>query len=102
MLRLKRTLLGLALACAAALPAMAQGYPSRPVRLVVPFPPGNAADLTARVLAEEAQRRLNLSVVVENRAGGSGAIGAAGWLHAAGHLAVAGGGQPGADPQPAL
>ncbi|MGG5811331.1 Bug family tripartite tricarboxylate transporter substrate binding protein [Falsiroseomonas sp. CW058] len=75
MKRIKRTLLGLVLACAAAWPALAQPYPSRPVRMVVPFPPGNAADLTARVLAEEAQRRLNLSIVVENRAGGSGAIG---------------------------
>lgn len=75
MKRIRTALFGLALACAAALPALAQSYPTRPVRLVVPFPPGNAADLTARILAEEAQRRLNLSIVVENRAGGSGAIG---------------------------
>lgn len=75
MKRIRTALLGLALACGAALPALAQSYPTRPVRLVVPFPPGNAADLTARILAEEAQRRLNLSIVVENRAGGSGAIG---------------------------
>jgi tripartite-type tricarboxylate transporter receptor subunit TctC len=75
MIKLRTALMGLALACATALPAMAQSYPSRPVRLVVPFPPGNAADLTARMMAEEAQRRLNISLVVENRAGGSGAIG---------------------------
>ncbi len=73
--RLRRALAGLVLACAAILPAAAQPYPSRPVRFVVPFPPGNAADVTSRVLAEEAQRRLNLSVVVENRAGASGALG---------------------------
>jgi tripartite-type tricarboxylate transporter receptor subunit TctC len=75
MLGFLRAIFGLALACAAILPAVAQPYPSRPVRFVVPFPPGNAADLTARVLAEEAQRRLNLSVVVENRGGASGALG---------------------------
>jgi tripartite-type tricarboxylate transporter receptor subunit TctC len=73
--RVLRALGGLALACAVILPAWAQSYPSRPVRLVVPFPPGNAADLTARVLADEAQRRLNISVIVENRAGASGALG---------------------------
>jgi tripartite-type tricarboxylate transporter receptor subunit TctC len=72
---LRRTLAGLLLACGVAGAAAAQSYPSRPVRFVVPFPPGNAADLTARVLAEEAQRRLNLNVVVENRAGGSGTVG---------------------------
>ncbi len=72
---LRRTLLGLLAACGVAGMAAAQPYPSRPVRFIVPFPPGNAADLTARVLAEEAQRRLNLSVVVENRAGGSGTVG---------------------------
>src|SRR5688572_12552636 len=72
---LRRTLAGLLLACGVAGMAAAQPYPSRPVRFVVPFPPGNAADLTARVLAEEAQRRLNLNVVVENRAGGSGTVG---------------------------
>jgi tripartite-type tricarboxylate transporter receptor subunit TctC len=76
MIRLRRAMLGFLLACATALPAFAQGaYPSRPVRLIVPFPPGNAADLAARVLAEEAQRRLNISIVVDNRAGASGAIG---------------------------
>lgn len=72
---LRNALLGLGLACALGASALAQGYPTRPVRLIVPFPPGNAADLTARMLAEEAQRRLNVTIVVENRAGGSGAIG---------------------------
>jgi tripartite-type tricarboxylate transporter receptor subunit TctC len=55
--------------------ASAQGYPSRPVRIVIPFPPGNLADLTARLTAEEVQRRLGHSWVIDNRAGGSGAIG---------------------------
>ena len=54
--------------------ALAQGYPSRPVRVIIPFPPGNLADLTARLTAEEVQRRLGHAWVVDNRAGASGAI----------------------------
>ena len=63
---------------ALARPALAQapaGYPNRPVKLVVPFPPGNMSDLIGRVLAEELQRRAGVSVVVDNRAGATGAIG---------------------------
>lgn len=71
---MRRIVLGCLFALVA-LPALAQTYPSRPVRMIVPFPPGNAADLSARLVAEEAGRRLNVTVVVENRAGGSGALG---------------------------
>jgi tripartite-type tricarboxylate transporter receptor subunit TctC len=52
-------------------------YPSRPVTLVVPFAPGGGGDTTARVLAKGLSDRLGGSVVVENRAGASGNIGAA-------------------------
>ncbi|MBY0337860.1 MAG: tripartite tricarboxylate transporter substrate binding protein [Acetobacteraceae bacterium] len=57
--------------------ASAQGgaYPNRPVRIVVPFPPGNMSDLIARVLAEEMQTRHGVQVVVDNRAGATGALG---------------------------
>ena len=58
-------------------PARAQGeaWPDRPVRFIVPFPPGQAADLLGRILAEELSKRWPQRVVVENRPGGAGAIG---------------------------
>jgi len=76
----RRTALGLA----AFLPALAQGrsaqaetaWPDRPIRLVVPFPPGGAADLTARTIGQRMAEALRQPVVVENRAGANGIIGA--------------------------
>ena len=50
-------------------------YPARPVRLVVPFPPGNMSDLIGRLLVEEFQTRHGVTIVVENRPGATGAIG---------------------------
>lgn len=68
-------LLAVALA-AFAFTASAQTFPSKPLRVVVPFPPGGAADLSARLLAEHLSRNLGQPVVIENRPGGSTIIGA--------------------------
>lgn len=70
-----KTLLALALALAAG-PLAAQGYPAKPVRLIVPFPPGGGFDILARPFAEKAGALLGQPVVVDNRAGASGNIGA--------------------------
>jgi tripartite-type tricarboxylate transporter receptor subunit TctC len=70
-------MLALALvALAAAIPAaQAQDYPNRPITMVVPFPPGGVADITARPVAEAMGRMLKQPVVVENKAGAGGGVG---------------------------
>ena len=78
----RRSLLGASLGVAAlatlARPALAQGWPSRPISIVVPFPPGGSNDLLARPMALKLQQALgNHPVVVENRGGAGGTVGAA-------------------------
>ena len=62
--------LGIALSLAAAQP-----YPSKPVRLIIPFPPGGSNDVVGRVIGAQLAGRLGQSVVVDNRGGGGGTIG---------------------------
>src|SRR5947207_5457870 len=57
-----------------AAPAQAQTYPSRPITLVVPFPPGGSTDAAARVMAERMRATLGQSVVIENVGGAGGSI----------------------------
>jgi tripartite-type tricarboxylate transporter receptor subunit TctC len=56
--------------------AVAQTYPAKPVRFVVPFPPGNAGDLMARMLAEKMGASMKQTIIVDNRPGAGGNIGA--------------------------
>ncbi|TDH63088.1 tripartite tricarboxylate transporter substrate binding protein [Dankookia rubra] len=56
-------------------PALAQAWPSRPIRLIVPYAPGGGTDLLGRAIAEALRPALPQPVVVENRAGGAGVIG---------------------------
>jgi tripartite-type tricarboxylate transporter receptor subunit TctC len=74
MLRLLVSLVALS-SCLAVAPAMAQAYPSKAVRMVVPFPPGGPTDVLGRVLAQGLQDAWKQSVVVENKAGAAGNIG---------------------------
>jgi tripartite-type tricarboxylate transporter receptor subunit TctC len=70
-------ILALALAaCALVGPAIAQEYPTKPVRILVPYPPGGASDVTARILADKLSKRWGgKPVFVENKAGANGVIG---------------------------
>ena len=71
-----RALAGLALGLAVTASALAQAWPSRPVKLVVPYPPGGPTDIVARVIAQKLQTQTGQPFIVENRPGAGGNTGA--------------------------
>lgn len=75
-LRLLQLLLAAVLALAPSVHA--EDYPGKPIKLVVPYPPGGGTDIVARIIAEKLQAKWGQPVIVENRAGASGNIGAEG------------------------
>jgi len=57
--------------------ALAQSWPAKPIRLMVPFPPGGSTDIVARIVAQKLSEKLGQSIVVENRGGAGGTLGTA-------------------------
>jgi tripartite-type tricarboxylate transporter receptor subunit TctC len=74
--RTRRLLSAWLLGCGVALGAAAQTFPSKPIRMIVPFPAGGTTDIVARILAQRMSETMGQAVVVENKAGAGGAIGA--------------------------
>jgi tripartite-type tricarboxylate transporter receptor subunit TctC len=74
---MRKILATLALGLAAASGAFAQAWPSKPVTLLVPFPPGGSTDLIARTLGAKLQEKLGGTFIVDNKAGAGGTVGAA-------------------------
>jgi tripartite-type tricarboxylate transporter receptor subunit TctC len=70
----RRTLIA-GLGATALSPLLAQEFPGKPIRLIVPYPPAGASDITARLIAEKLSRKYGVQVVVENKAGANGVIG---------------------------
>src|SRR3989442_2361220 len=66
-----------ALGAALSAAALAQSWPQKPVRFIVPFPPGGATDISARLLGEKLTQIWGQTVVIENRGGAAGGVGAA-------------------------
>ena len=72
---MRKAALGLIGACALGFGALAQDYPARPVRLIVPYPPGGGTDVIARIVQPKLSEALGQTIVIENRGGAGGALG---------------------------
>src|SRR4051812_28400331 len=70
------TFVAIAFVLVAGLPAQSQNYPSQTIKIVVPFPPGGGVDVVARVIAPRLSELLGQSVIIENRGGAGGSVGA--------------------------
>ena len=75
MKRITRRTLIAGLGATALSPLLAQEFPGKPIRLIVPYPPAGASDITARLVAEKLSKKYGVQVVVENKAGANGVIG---------------------------
>jgi tripartite-type tricarboxylate transporter receptor subunit TctC len=71
----RRTVLAAAGASLLASPAIAQGYPNKPIRVIVPYPPGGGTDGTGRITCERLQEKLGQPIVIQNVGGASGTLG---------------------------
>src|SRR5262245_16646338 len=71
------TLIGGAALALPAAPAVTQAFPSRPIRLIVPYPPGGGTDIVARIVGQKLHESLGQPVIVDNRGGAGGQIGTA-------------------------
>ena len=71
----RRSVLGLIGALLTPARARAANYPSRPIKIIVPFGPGGSGDITARLIGKQIAQRTNQAVVIDNRPGANGIIG---------------------------
>src|SRR5688572_1547487 len=71
---LGRLLLSVALVAPAMGAALAQDYPSKPINFVVPYPPGGASDVVARMIGEKLEKAWGQTVVIQNRPGANGIV----------------------------
>src|SRR5258706_13660997 len=72
----RRRFLGAAATLALSLPASSQGWPTKPVRVIVPFPPGGATDIVGRLIAQKLTDLWGQALLIENRGGAGGNIAA--------------------------